>query len=469
MDKMEIKMNKKTALKILLFILVCIASVAIALRVDVVSRSNVKLSFVLNTDYGQTETYQVFYVYDDVSDMHYTEVNKVEVDANNGDTITLELPNDISGFRIDFGSGNKSVNINGLSLGYGSDVLKGTGNAWQNYYKINDIEELNVTDNNLSFKVVGQDPYVAWDINEWNLADTIEKKDKLNIIAKAIVILLLWVMYFAFLHNFDNIIEFPAEIYQCRALVLQLAKNDFMTRYAGSVFGIFWAFVQPVITVLIYWFVFEKGFRNGPVGDTPFVLWMISGLVPWFFFSDAVNGGTDALLSYNYLVKKVVFRIDILPLVKIFSAGFIHLFFVGFTLVLFICYGRFPGVYILQLIYYSLCTLLLALGIAYATSAIVGFFRDLTQIINIILMIGIWLTPIMWNFDTIVLPGWIKTIFMLNPVFYIVQGYRDSLINHIWFWQRPAITIYFWMIMLSVLGIGTVIFKKLKVHFADVL
>ena len=113
-------------------------------------------------------------------------------------------------------------------------------------------------------------------------------------------------------------------------------------------------------------------------------MWLIAGLVPWFFFSDALNGGTNALTQYTYLVKKVVFKISILPVVKVISALFVHLFFVLFTLILYSAYGYFPDWYTLQIVYYTFCMMILVLGLVYGTCAIVGFFKDLTQIINII-------------------------------------------------------------------------------------
>ena len=119
-----------------------------------------------------------------------------------------------------------------------------------------------------------------------------------------------------------------------RRLIWKLAKNDFKTRYAGSYFGVVWAMVQPVVIVLVYWFVFSVGLRAGNVMDYPFVLYLISGIVPWFFFQDALNGGTNALIEYNYLVKKVVFKISVLPIVKIISALYVHIFFVVFSLIL---------------------------------------------------------------------------------------------------------------------------------------
>ena len=74
------------------------------------------------------------------------------------------------------------------------------------------------------------------------------------------------------------------ECFESRKMLYNLAKNDFKTKYAGSYLGIIWAFIQPVITILLYWFVFQVGFRSRPLDDYPFVLWLTAGLVPWFFF-----------------------------------------------------------------------------------------------------------------------------------------------------------------------------------------
>ena len=122
------------------------------------------------------------------------------------------------------------------------------------------------------------------------------------------------------------------EIVQNRRLIRSLAKNDFKTKFAGSYLGTIWAFVQPVVTVLIYWFVFDKaiGMRVSIRSELPlpYVLWLVAGIVPWFFFSDCISAGTSVLVEYNYLVKKVVFNIDILPVVKVFASIFVHVFFV---------------------------------------------------------------------------------------------------------------------------------------------
>ena len=274
----------------------------------------------------------------------------------------------------------------------------------------------------------------------------------------------------AFLNKFFSL---PKELWNNRRLIWKLSKNDFKTRYAGSYLGIIWAFVQPVITILVYWLVFEKGFiekaemfKSGV--EVPFVVYLTSGLVPWFFFSEAVTQSTNALLEYNYLVKKVVFKISILPLIKIIAACFIHVFFVAVLLVIYFIYGYGFTPYLFQMVYYSFCMFILVLALSYTFCSVVIFFRDLSQIVAIALQIGMWATPIMWSVTRV--EGTVfETVFKLNPLYYIVNGYRQSLFGQTWFFEDWQLTLYFWVVTLLLFAFGTVVFKRLKPHFADVL
>lgn len=275
-----------------------------------------------------------------------------------------------------------------------------------------------------------------------------------------------------FIRWYDKFTGLPVELYQNRHLIWKLAKNDFKKRYAGSYLGAVWAMAQPVVTVAMYYIVFDKimgssstVFREGV--QVPFVLFLTAGLVPWFFFSEALNNGTNALLEYNYLVKKVVFKISILPIIKVIAATFIHAFFVVVLLIVAAIYGYYPTVYTLQIFYYSACLFIFVLALCYITCAVVVFFKDLSQIINIALQIGMWATPILWNIDD-VNTSWV-TILKLNPLVYIVNGYRSAIYEREWFFQDFFSTMYFWIVTVVLFGIGALIFKRLKVHFADVL
>lgn len=299
------------------------------------------------------------------------------------------------------------------------------------------------------------------------LADQQEEMIK-KVVACVLIVIGLAVFY----RFYDRLVSLPEELWDSRKLIWKLAKNDFKNRFAGSYLGKVWAFVQPVITVALYWFVFDyvMGARAEALAGTiqiPYVIWLTAGLVPWFFFSEAITGGTMALLEYSYLVKKVVFKISVIPIIKIISASFTHIFFVCFMLVVYVCMGYTPDLYLLQIPYYSLCLFLFVLALVYSTCAMVLFFRDLAQIINIGLQIGMWATPILWDLNTV--PPIMQFILKINPMYYIVNGFRSAMFEKTWFWQDFYSTMYFWIVTVVFFGIGALIFRRLKVHFADVL
>lgn len=261
--------------------------------------------------------------------------------------------------------------------------------------------------------------------------------------------------------------RFLRDIYRSKRLLIDLAKNDFRSRYMGNYLGVLWAFIQPTVMIGIFWFVFEVGFKSMPIDNFPFILWLMCGLVQWFFFSESLQSATQSILTNSFLVKKVVFRVSLLPIVQIISSLVIHLFFVFCTLGIFLYYGYTPTLYWLQVPYYMFCTIVLVLGIAWLTSSIIVFFRDLGQIVNMMIQFGFWLTPVFWSMK--ILPLEYHNIFKYNPAYYLVEGYRNSLIYQIWFWECPELSISFWMITLTFFCSGALIFRKLRPHFSDVL
>lgn len=260
------------------------------------------------------------------------------------------------------------------------------------------------------------------------------------------------------------------ELYDSRKMILKLARNDFKTKYAGSYLGILWAFVQPVVTILLYWFVFQIGFRSGDVGDHPFVLWLIAGLVPWFYFNDAWTGATSSMLDYSFLVKKVVFSIGILPVIKICSAFLVNAFFMIFMIVIFALNGYFPTIHILQVAYCLVCTTALVWGLGYFTSSVVVFVRDLRHFLTVVLQVLMWMTPIMWDISLMEEDfPWLASLLRINPVYYIVQMYRNAMFGEGWFWEEAGWTAYFWILVVILFIMGAHVFQKLRPHFADIL
>jgi len=266
---------------------------------------------------------------------------------------------------------------------------------------------------------------------------------------------------------FSEGIQFINEIYERRKQIYDLTRRDFKDRYSGSFLGMLWAFLEPLAMMGIMWGVFSLGLKVKPSGDVPFVAYLFTGQIAYNFFSDAVGASAGVIRAYSFLVKKVKFRIAILPIVKINSAVIIHSIFLLIVMGILWTSGVKPHLYWLQTIYYMGSLLFLLLGLSWLFSALGVFIKDIANVIQIFITFGFWLTPIFWD-KSIVAPEY-QVYLCANPIFYIVQGYRDSFLYHIPFWEHPLNTIYFWGVAWLTLLCGIVVFKKLRPHFADVL
>ena len=423
----------------------------------------VKFSIALQSD--KANDIQVFYS----SDGNFTEEASIILSYNEVNQIqklTYFVPDTTNWIRIDFGSTEAAFSINQMQFFLNNNYIDVTNSILQNC-DTNMIDEV-TAGATYNFVSTGNDAFCILNVTDLNISKiTKEYRDSINQKHIFAVCMVLDLCLLGILIKKKKLSSLLKEFISNRSLILDLAINDFKTRYAGSYLGIVWAFVQPVVTILVYWFVFQVGFRSGTLKEVPFVLWLAAGLVPWFFFNEALNSATSSLIDYGYLVKKVVFNIRIIPFVKILSALFVHAFFVIFILLLYILNNIFPSIYWLQIVYYSGYMIILCLGITYVTSALMIFFRDLSQIINVFLQIGIWMTPIMW--DIAVIPIQHQWILKLNPMYYVVEGYRNALIYHNWFWNDPIQTVYVWIIAIIMLLLGNYVFNKLKEYFADAL
>ncbi|TGU70218.1 ABC transporter permease [Geomonas terrae] len=267
---------------------------------------------------------------------------------------------------------------------------------------------------------------------------------------------------------FRQFLSFLTEILSKRQIIIELTKADFKKKYLGSLLGMFWAFVHPTVYIAIVWFVFQVGFKTQPMDNFPFVLWMLAGIIPWFFFSECLASASNSILDNAFLVKKMVFSIGMLPLIKILSSLLIHIFFIIVIFAMFAIYGYLPSLYNLQVFYYLFCTITLLIGLSWLTSSLTLFLRDTGQVVTMVLQFAFWMTPIFWSPKGLS-PGTLNII-KLNPVYYIVEGYRESFIYKQWFWESHyMLTIYFWCLTTLILFAGAMVFKRLRPHFADVL
>ncbi len=252
-----------------------------------------------------------------------------------------------------------------------------------------------------------------------------------------------------------------------RQLILSMAKREVKSRYVGSQLGFIWTILQPLVMITVFWFVFSVGFRSKPMQNVPFVVWLTAGMAPWFVFSDIVLGATNIILANVNLIKKTLFHSQILPVVQLVTSTVTHCIFLLLLIGLIVFQQLEISIWFLQFFYYFFAMSVLAMGLGWMASALNVFVRDVGQIMGVIMQVGFWGTPIFWDIN--MMPERVQFYLKLNPMFYIVQGYRDSFISFVPFWERPVLTLYFWCFALTLFVAGALVFQKLKPQFADVL
>lgn len=455
-----IKKSIKWGSGLLLLVLINILIIT-SLKVNI--DNSIEFEYTISAN--NVDVYQVFYSNNNEEWNEKKAYNFEYNEPNKEVTFKCRIPGDTQKIRLDFGSQLGEINLKNIKYKYLWKCIDVSDEILSKTIENVDIARIENMDNGVKVVANGKDPYSVMNFNDEAFLQT---EKNVDIMIKVLACLFLNVMALVLVKCRRNVVGLFKELYKNKRLIWNLSKNDFKTKYAGSYLGITWAFVQPIVTILVYWFVFEFGLRIGsPMENVPYVLWFMAGLVPWFFFQEALLNATNCMLEYSYLVKKVVFKISILPIVKIISSLFVHLVFVGFLLIVGGIYGFYPIKFIVQLMYYSFCIFALVLALSYATCAIVIFFKDFVQIISIFLQVGMWMSPIMWSYTMI--PQNYRWIMELNPMFYIVEGYRDSFITKVWFFEKYFQTAYFWIVVVCLFAFGTMIFKRLKPHFADVL
>lgn len=261
--------------------------------------------------------------------------------------------------------------------------------------------------------------------------------------------------------------EFLKELYQNRKLAMQLAKNDFKNRFANTSLGAIWGFAQPFVFMLTYVIVFQYILKTGSSGDYPYFVWFLPGMGMWMFCSEAILSGSNSIRNYSYLVKKVVFPVDIIPVISVMSASFIGIFLIYIATMAAVAFGYFPN--LLNILYIVICAFCFITAFTRFTSSIAAVVPDFSQLLNIIVQLCMWFTPIVWNLD--MLSGVICVLFKAFPFTYLVEGLRQAFIGSstIITEHNGMYTIIFWIVTILLFRWGNKIFKKNKKDFADVL
>ena len=250
------------------------------------------------------------------------------------------------------------------------------------------------------------------------------------------------------------------ELYTYREMLFNLVKKDLRTRYKGSVLGFFWTFLNPLLQLIVYTFVFSVVMR---AGIEKYYIYLFVALVPWIFFSTSLTSSSASIIGNKDLIKKIYFPRIIIPMAVVNGAFMNMLFTMIVVFVALIFSGIGISWYIILLPIIMVLEYLLVLGLAFVISALNVYFRDLEHILGILTMAWMYATPILYDIDMV--PQNLQPLFKLNPMTPIVLAFRNIL----YYKTMPDLShmglILIWSIGFIVLGYF--IFNKLQKGFAE--
>lgn len=254
------------------------------------------------------------------------------------------------------------------------------------------------------------------------------------------------------------------DLYQYRELLKSNVKKEIRGKYKGSFLGILWSFVSPLLMTLVYAIVFPFLMRGA--GYEHYTTFLIIGILPWTWFTTSIAQGTFVVLGNAGIIKKVYFPREILP-ISVVTSGLINFLISCIVMIIFIIFSGIGfSINILFLPLVILAQYLFTLGIIFITSAINVYVRDLEYIINFIIQMLFYGTPILYSVDMFAnAPKVISTLININPMGVIITSYRDIL-----YWKNiPHINSLLIVIIGSLLLclLGLMIFRKLSKGFAE--
>jgi len=276
----------------------------------------------------------------------------------------------------------------------------------------------------------------------------------------------------------NNIIDVLSEIWTNRKRMVRIALYDYSITGKDSYLGKVWNILGPLIQIAAYWFAYGVGIYGGGAtfDGVPYLVWMLVGLIPWFFLNGAITKGAGSVFSKASMALRLKYPIATIPAGAVLVEMFNHFAMMIILFITLFANGFFPNLYWLNLIYYIGYAYITMTLLALITSTLTMIARDFQLFINSIMRILFFVTPIVWRADFTnsdkfdpKIGQFIETVLNMNPILYVADGFRDSLIYDTCFWEHPAKLLFFWVLNIILLILGCNIQKRYKDSFMDML
>lgn len=283
-------------------------------------------------------------------------------------------------------------------------------------------------------------------------------------------------LYFTSLANTNRssilftLVEILKEKWEWRKQITNLALFDLRKQSRGAVLGSIWFFAKPAVYIFVFWFALEIGLRAGSSSgnDTPYILWLMAGLIPWFYMQDMLNQGIDVYHRYSYLVNKIKFPLSCIPTIFNISTLVIHVGLVVVLLIAFLLCGQAIDWYLLQIPIAMLLMVVFFDMFALMTSLLSAISKDFKNLLKTLSTPLFWLSGIIFDVFNLGI-DWLETILMFNPVTFFASMYRCAVYDKSWIWERPEALIGFAVVFVVTLVCTLVVYLRTREEVPDVL
>lgn len=254
-----------------------------------------------------------------------------------------------------------------------------------------------------------------------------------------------------------------------RKQLFKLAKSDIIKTYKGAALGWAWAIIRPAIQIFVFWFAFSIGLRKGaPIEGYPFFLWLIAGMIPWFYMRDMLQGGSGCMRRYTFLITKIKYPICTIPTFVSMSLFAVHVGLLVIVILIYMAFGFTPDIYYLQLPFYMALMFMFFTAWGLFAGVLSAMSRDFLNLVKALTTALFWMSGILYNANGIE-QGWIRNILLFNPITLIANGYRNCFVYKQWFWEAPGELVNFAIVYVVMIVLAVWAYKKLRKDIPDVL
>lgn len=267
----------------------------------------------------------------------------------------------------------------------------------------------------------------------------------------------------------STIREIIREHIEFKEQILMLAKSDLIKTYRGAALGWAWAIVKPMVTLFVFWFAFSVGLRSGkPVQGYPFFLWLVAGMLPWFYMQELITGGAGCIRKYAHLVTKMKFPVSIIPTYFNISHLYTHLILLTITIIIFALFGYYPDKYYLQIPIYTLMMFAFFTVWSLLAGLLSSISKDFQNLVAAFSTAIFWMSGILYDVDKIRHQS-VRLLLKFNPVTVISSGYRKAFIYKEWFYE-DMIEMACYLTTLTLFTLAAIwAYRKLRKEIPDVL